>query len=236
LYHIPKFIRKAATHRLLVVASLLVAIAVSFVGIPTALPAKIRNERFPCEDCPCGCESADFCWDRCCCHTDTEKLAWAERNNVVPPSFVVKRVGKSIRNQIATNKKPSCCCCRSEKQGVLETAKATNRTPKSLAKNQPPIDTAAKCSDAGTVDSRSGELDFVLVWKAASCRGLKQGWSFLSGLVIDVPQAIHCFAAMPSDRIVLVDETAVSWMQPPAPPVPWRMMGLAFSSSPLPRV
>jgi hypothetical protein len=196
----------------------------AIVGIPTTAHTKNPGERFPCENSACGCSSADVCWDRCCCHTDTEKLAWARRNRVVPPSFLVKRVAENQRTQIASSPKPSCCCCDSQNTGVLK------------RKTKSGSDQMAKRQDAEAVDAPSGELKMVLVWKAAQCRGADLCWSFLFGLVIDVPQAIFSFAATPQDRIVVVDESAVSWMQPPVPPVPWRNLGLAFSSSPLPRV
>ena len=44
-----------------------------FVGTGVALPcyaeAKSSKERFPCENCRCGCHSAEQCWKACCCYT-----------------------------------------------------------------------------------------------------------------------------------------------------------------------
>lgn len=45
-------------------------------------------ERYPCEDCSCGCASAHECWTNCCCHTLPERLAWAVRHGVRPPPYV----------------------------------------------------------------------------------------------------------------------------------------------------
>ena len=44
-------------------------------------------ERFPCEACGCGCRTARQCWLNCCCHSDEERLDWADREGVEVPGF-----------------------------------------------------------------------------------------------------------------------------------------------------
>ncbi len=46
------------------------------------------SERFMCESDGCGCATAHHCWTSCCCHSVTERLAWAIREGVAPPAFV----------------------------------------------------------------------------------------------------------------------------------------------------
>jgi len=46
---------------------------------------RVTFERFPCENCACGCASAHECWTACCCHTTPQRLAWAIREGVMPP-------------------------------------------------------------------------------------------------------------------------------------------------------
>lgn len=48
----------------------------------------LREERYPCEECGCGCASAYECWTKCCCHTERQRLVWAIENGVLPPSGV----------------------------------------------------------------------------------------------------------------------------------------------------
>jgi len=48
----------------------------------------LSHERYPCEDCGCGCASAHECWTNCCCHTEHERLVWAIENGVMPPPGV----------------------------------------------------------------------------------------------------------------------------------------------------
>ncbi len=49
---------------------------------------RLTFERFPCENCACGCASAHECWTACCCHSTPERLAWAIREGVEPPESV----------------------------------------------------------------------------------------------------------------------------------------------------
>ena len=96
------------------------------LGLPLpAIPSKTSDERFPCELCPCGCNTAAHCWDKCCCYSDQEKLDWAEKNHVLPPEFLVRRVAKSktpaskialaskATSPASLATKSTCRCCKS---------------------------------------------------------------------------------------------------------------------------
>ena len=55
------------------------------LGNPAAakrLAAKDRSVPFPCMDSPCGCVTAEQCFESCCCHTPAELLAWATARNL----------------------------------------------------------------------------------------------------------------------------------------------------------
>ncbi|HTU89291.1 MAG TPA: hypothetical protein VMF69_04265, partial [Gemmataceae bacterium] len=43
---------------------------------------KISSQPFPCQDHPCGCQTAEQCWSHCCCFTPEERWAWAQAHNV----------------------------------------------------------------------------------------------------------------------------------------------------------
>ena len=43
---------------------------------------------FPCQNRPCGCRTAQQCWKKCCCFSNSQKVAWAKANNVKVPEFV----------------------------------------------------------------------------------------------------------------------------------------------------
>jgi hypothetical protein len=66
----------------------LVCYLATAVGFPVAKPqSKDRGQPFPCQDHPCGCQSAEQCWRHCCCFSPEERLAWAEARHVEPPSY-----------------------------------------------------------------------------------------------------------------------------------------------------
>ncbi|WP_148618902.1 hypothetical protein [Mariniblastus fucicola] len=77
------------------------------VPIPVRV-SKLSSAPFPCQSRPCGCQSADQCWEDCCCFSDAEKLAWASVNHVPPPAWFVRKM--EAGNHDLANEKPSCCC------------------------------------------------------------------------------------------------------------------------------
>ena len=97
---------------------LLACMVILFAGVPLpVIRQKLISSPFPCQDSPCGCNTAAQCWDKCCCHSDSAKLAWAERNGVTPPTFLVKRVAARVKNSMGENTvgilvkatRPTCC-------------------------------------------------------------------------------------------------------------------------------
>jgi hypothetical protein len=45
------------------------------------------GEQFPCASGRCGCSTARECWTNCCCHSPAQRLDWALRRGVMPPSY-----------------------------------------------------------------------------------------------------------------------------------------------------
>src|SRR5262249_36229142 len=41
----------------------------------------------PCQGHPCGCRSAEDCWQHCCCLSPEERWAWARAHDVEPPAY-----------------------------------------------------------------------------------------------------------------------------------------------------
>jgi hypothetical protein len=85
------------------------------IPLPAARSAK-SGERFPCESCPCGCDSAEHCWRSCCCHTLAERIDWARENGVRPPEFVIAQARAENINLAwlggrgAPSTAPKSCC------------------------------------------------------------------------------------------------------------------------------
>lgn len=93
--------------------AVLYGVAASGMALPLPGPAKTLTERFPCENCPCGCSNAKTCWSNCCCHTPEERLAWAEKNGVTPPRFAVQLAAFKSTSKTAASLRPCCAAKRS---------------------------------------------------------------------------------------------------------------------------
>ncbi|MHC2069025.1 hypothetical protein ACYFX5_16265 [Bremerella sp. T1] len=66
-------------------------------GITLSVPSfKDTSVPFMCQDHACTCRNAGNCWNHCCCFSRTEKLAWAQKNQVEPPEYFLAEVRASI--------------------------------------------------------------------------------------------------------------------------------------------
>ncbi|MCO8125123.1 hypothetical protein NHH03_25530 [Stieleria sp. TO1_6] len=187
---------------------LLMVFAVGLVGLPIHGPQGEKDGRFPCEHCPCGCATADYCWDKCCCHSDAEKLQWAFENDVTPPDFLVQRASAAATLVAATEirlPQPNSCCCSAGKSNC-------DVSPNhSTTLGEPP-----------ETDKRSASVRIVLLQDAAKCHGIDLIWSLFSQLVVD--DASQSRLTDPAPLLFLItldDEPAESVLHCPDPPVPW---------------
>lgn len=126
--------------RRLISLFVLIGILGSFVPLPTSLSvSKDLSKPFPCQQRACGCRSADQCWKRCCCFTNSQKVAWAKSEQVALPEFVV--AAARIEEQTATHQENDCCHARtachkpSPGQAVPFTAQTTRVSPALLDAN-----------------------------------------------------------------------------------------------------
>ena len=143
-----------------VAAATVAAMAACAVGVPQRAPIlKSHAERYPCENHPCGCADADSCWRECCCMTHAAKLAWAQKNGVTPPAFVVAAVKRE----------------RSAPEQPDRTQRASNGTCCSAAAKTCCSSTPQRAEPAGSqIDERTSTDGFktVLLHAALKCRGL----------------------------------------------------------------
>ena len=179
---------------------LLVVFVVGMVGLPLAPPAAPKSGRFPCEDCPCGCATAEYCWDQCCCHSDREKLAWAVEQGVQPPDFLLARVAQADVS-LASASTESCSCCS-----------------QASAQCRPP---AATPDAANHLAKDVSSMRLVTLIDAAKCHGIDLIWTLLSSVTLEnhslevaLPQPPLLFT-LPLDN-----ESATSTNRCPDPPVP----------------
>lgn len=113
---------RAAWGRRVICLSVLLGMCAFYVPIPTSRskPHAEDSTPYPCQDHPCGCSSAEHCWTSCCCFSLAEKLAWAEKHGITPPSYVSVPAKKSCAEKESTQQdvkiaSGSCCsggsCC-----------------------------------------------------------------------------------------------------------------------------
>src|SRR5262245_52697990 len=72
--------------RCLISAAALTGYLCATIGFPLPQPLlKDRSRPFPCQGHVCGCQTAEQCWEHCCCYSHEEKRAWAEAHHIEPP-------------------------------------------------------------------------------------------------------------------------------------------------------
>jgi hypothetical protein len=143
--------------------------------IPVATISKDTTQPFPCMHSQCGCRNAQQCWSHCCCHSLTERLAWARQNGVRPPQFVISQARAAGLNlnwlavsnvHQAHTSKASCC-------QLTPSAKHRSccETKPSLACNE------TGHSECGSVESKPRQgTAHVIGWWALECGGHSSNW------------------------------------------------------------
>jgi len=158
---------------------------------PKELPA--GSARFPCENHRCGCTSADHCWRSCCCMSTAEKLAWAKRNGVTPPEYLLAAAEEPERNA-------SGSCCAQDAQSSSSCRKAV--AARSCCSGHE-TETEECTPTVNADDESSTTLTWVHGIQAQHCQGLATIW-IVSGAVLPPPIPV----AAPTDL------TPPTWFRP----------------------
>lgn len=130
-------------------------LSVAFVLCAVLLPIPISlrpsdgvekdlSQPFPCQNRPCGCRSAEQCWKKCCCFTNSQKVAWAKANGVDLPDYFLaaaKKETPAVKKSCAlcsktkdNGEKPKCEESIASKASKSETSAA--QSPKTLARTK----------------------------------------------------------------------------------------------------
>lgn len=133
-----------------------------FTGNQTASPEGESEDEhgipFPCQHGRCGCSTARKCWTECCCHTPAERLKWAQRRGVKPPSYAVLSDTKKTT-------KPASCCSTKVSKAAVKTRDSTS-------------DSCCKTSTSTKVSKPKERA--VLSILACKCRGSSSVFTTLS--------------------------------------------------------
>ena len=171
--------------------------------------AKDRTKPFPCMNKPCGCLSAKQCFQKCCCHTPAETLAWAEQHDL--SSEILRALQRRVdqrthpkQNQNESGQKVQGTCCHTG--NLKPNASVTPSTEDVTANDMCGEDICFEyeyLSSAGDKESSSGQSSqhelqddkhdaghievmsehSIILKSLLACGGLVSEW-FASGLAI----------------------------------------------------
>lgn len=119
---------------------------------------KDLSQPFPCQNRPCGCRSAEQCWKKCCCFTNSQKVAWAKANSVQLPDYVVA----AAKQETKSPKKACALCSTSKASRSKATCESVTVAPGSQTK-------AATGSPRRSMKTKATK--WVLSVYAAECQG-----------------------------------------------------------------
>ena len=187
--------------RRLISLAVLVSVCAALFPLPVgwqSKSAKDRSQPFPCQNRPCGCRTADQCWKKCCCFTNSQKLAWAKVHQVRLPEFVVVAAAK----ECSLAERSTARCCRTT---GCETTSCESSPPPPLA--------VAPAKDV------VGEFVYVMTALAQQCQGQPWLWSTLPWAILPEINDSPIMTVSVGEKLALTSATsAVRSERPPVPP------------------
>lgn len=165
----------------------LVNVLLASTPFPVALKPKIAGgERFPCQACNCGCTTAEQCWTSCCCFSPSQRLDWAEKNNVTPPGYAVlnedPNPGSGLQEFSNADEAAACCCAC----GV-----DVRRGAEPQADCSDTVDSAVLHSKSGFSGHDERNSVLVVSLTAVKCRGAATDFTLLPWAIVS-PVPVSC--------------------------------------------
>jgi hypothetical protein len=200
----------------LCVAGVCVAYLLAALDVP--LPASVHKDAsqpFPCQNHPCGCQTAEQCWRHCCCFTPEQRWAWARAHGVEPPAYAEKPVEKpaeqsapqgwntvKLRDRANEKMQPTAkSCCRAAAEHSSCCRPTSDRSSK-----QPP--------------AKSGRVRWGTMLGAWQCQGGTTLWISVGAVLpVPLPSAWHPDWTPPS-RLALPNASACDVPRTPLAPPP----------------
>lgn len=226
----------------------LVCFCAATLPIPVAtldILDKGESQPFPCQNHPCGCKTAEQCWTNCCCFTPAERLAWAKKNGVTPPSYAQRptsdettRQSSSISSNVGNvtaEAKSTCCeprkaCC--EKHATMAVFKPNTIGPgkpegcdAAATKSSGSCCLSSKTDKAGSkATSSPTKRKVVLSMFALKCQGKSSAFTMLPWTILATIQKVVMIEheSGPAHQATTIDPAPV-YSKPDTPP-PKRML------------
>jgi hypothetical protein len=194
-----------------------VCLAYLLAALDIPLPAivhKDSSQPFPCQDHPCGCQTAEQCWTHCCCFTPQERWAWARAHGVEPPAYAEKPTKKPVKEP--TNQGWNTVKRRNREQ------EKTKSATKSCCRKRSECAACSKTSSkrpAKQAANTSNGVRWGSVLAAWQCQGFRTLWVSV-GAVLPTPLRDEWSPDWsPPSLFTLADTHAsVRCTPPPAPP------------------
>lgn len=208
-----------------VVGLLLCSFGVGTLGISFPTPVnKSSEERFPCEKSPCGCQAASHCWDKCCCKTDEEKLAWAAKNNVRPPEFLVARVKTHRGNGNTAIAQRSCCSHSADPPAGSACCKAASSRSCCSSKATATANSKSGRPHCAATPRKAYRVRVVLIDAYQRCHGIHFFKQLLDSSYVPFDETVAMHLGDPLvEPFACLAEWGNSIFDPPDGPVPRRM-------------
>lgn len=194
----------------------------TFVALSLPLPLssgpnsdKDRSQPFPCQNRPCGCRSAQHCWQKCCCFTNAQKVAWARRHRVAVPEQVLA----AARREESPFPKTAKSCCSKPAQAPVDRQLHLAHSSQDAALSVGETEQRRQAPAAARTSSPRPASKVVIGALAGQCQG--QDWTRFV-----VPAWILPTARVPAPPVVPSVSTCVPASeavpvlshQPPVPP------------------
>lgn len=112
--------------------AMLLGVCASLIPLPVfslQTGGKDRSQPYPCQNWPCGCRSAEQCWKKCCCFTNSQKVAWAKSQGVKVPEFVIAAARSEQPQKLAVT--GGCEKCRKADRPLSLAGKSAKSRPTS---------------------------------------------------------------------------------------------------------
>lgn len=190
--------------RRLIALVVMLSVFSSVIPIPFNFqsPIKGHSQPFPCQNRPCGCRTAEQCWKKCCCFTNTQKVAWAKACGVHPPQFVVAAANREQETRGCASR---TCCSKCSKHS-------------SAAKQKTPASSVGKI-DSPRHGKRDRHVTLVIGVFAQECQGQGWGWHSLPWSVLpEGPACLIMEQSQPEHCPPISDSCPKRTLKPPVPP------------------
>jgi hypothetical protein len=204
----------------------LVGYLATAIGFPLpSLPRKDHSQPFPCQDHPCGCQTAEQCWRSCCCFRAEERFAWAEAHHVEPPSYAERPAAQGwqtarLRDRLEAGKERN----RSSQSGTEQTGQACSAAAHASCcakrENSAPCCSKESAQPATTSSTKPlGRIPWMIGVAGLHCQGIATLWVSVGAVLPPPPPPAWSESLLPTGWFVHRNASPLSLIfSPPDPP------------------